>query len=298
MSEKTVIALGFFDGVHLGHAALLKKTLERAAELGATPAAFTFDRSPKEFVTGIPVPLLTTVKEREMTLRGWYDMEKVFVEPFDKTMMTMPWEDFITELLVKKYHAVHLVAGHDFHFGYKNEGSPERLAEKCRELGLGCDIIGCVEIGGETVSSTRIRKLVEAGQMRDVTELLGRRYTIRGTVLHGQGIGRVRLFPTANIVPPENSVVPKFGVYATRVYLPDGSVCVGVTNVGVRPTVAESDSVTVETYIIDYRGEDLYDQHINVEFIEYLRVEEKFPSTEELHEQIERDIQKAKKLAQ
>ncbi|MBR6739165.1 MAG: riboflavin biosynthesis protein RibF, partial [Oscillospiraceae bacterium] len=217
MSEKTVIALGFFDGVHLGHAALLKKTLERAAELGATPAAFTFDRSPKEFVTGIPVPLLTTVKEREMTLRGWYDMEKVFVEPFDKAMMTMPWEDFITELLVKKYHAVHLVAGHDFHFGYKNEGSPERLAEKCRELGLGCDIIGCVEIGGETVSSTRIRKLVEAGQMRDVTELLGRRYTIRGTVLHGQGIGRVRLFPTANIVPPENSVVPKFGVYATRV---------------------------------------------------------------------------------
>ena len=298
MSEKTVIALGFFDGVHLGHAALLKKTLERAAELGATPAAFTFDRSPKEFVTGIPVPLLTTVKEREMTLRGWYDMEKVFVEPFDKAMMTMPWEDFITELLVKKYHAVHLVAGHDFHFGYKNEGSPERLAEKCRELGLGCDIIGCVEIGGETVSSTRIRKLVEAGEMRDVTELLGRRYTIRGTVLHGQGIGRVRLFPTANIVPPENSVVPKFGVYATRVYLPDGSVCVGVTNVGVRPTVAESGSVTVETYIIDYCGEDLYDRHINVEFIEYLRAEEKFPSTEELHEQIERDIQKAKKLAQ
>ena len=155
MSEKTVIALGFFDGVHLGHAALLKKTLERAAELGATPAAFTFDRSPKEFVTGIPVPLLTTVKEREMTLRGWYDMEKVFVEPFDKAMMTMPWEDFITELLVKKYHAVHLVAGHDFHFGYKNEGSPERLAEKCRELGLGCDIISRVEIGGEAVSSTR-----------------------------------------------------------------------------------------------------------------------------------------------
>ena len=157
MSEKTVIALGFFDGVHLGHAALLKKTLERAAELGATAAAFTFDRSPKEFVTGIPVPLLTTVKEREMTLRGWYDMEKVFVEPFDEAMMTMPWEDFITELLVKKYHAVHLVAGHDFHFGYKNEGSPERLAEKCRELGLGCDIIGCVQIGGETVRSTRIR---------------------------------------------------------------------------------------------------------------------------------------------
>ena len=137
MSEATVIALGFFDGVHLGHGALLRKTAERARELGVTPAAFTFDRSPKEFVTGVPVPLLTSAAERAEIIREYYGIGTVFVEPFDRAMMTMPWEDFITELLVKKYRAVHLVAGHDFRFGYKNQGDPEKLREKCRALGLG-----------------------------------------------------------------------------------------------------------------------------------------------------------------
>ena len=148
MSEATVIALGFFDGVHLGHGALLRKTAERARELGVTPAAFTFDRSPKEFVTGVPVPLLTSAAERTEIIREYYGIGTVFVEPFDRAMMTMPWEDFITELLVKKYRAVHLVAGHDFRFGYKNQGDPEKLREKCRALGLGCDIIPKVELDG------------------------------------------------------------------------------------------------------------------------------------------------------
>ena len=162
MSEATVIALGFFDGVHLGHGALLRKTAERARELGVTPAAFTFDRSPKEFVTGVPVPLLTSAAERAEIIREYYGIGTVFVEPFDRAMMTMPWEDFITELLVKKYRAVHLVAGHDFRFGYKNEGDPEKLREKCRALGLGCDIIPKVELDGVTVSSTYIRSLIRA----------------------------------------------------------------------------------------------------------------------------------------
>ena len=165
MSEATVIALGFFDGVHLGHGALLRKTTERACELGVTPAAFTFDRSPKEFVTGVPVPLLTSAAERAEIIREYYGIGTVFVEPFDHAMMTMPWEDFITGLLVKKYRAVHLVAGHDFRFGYKNEGDPEKLREKCRALGLGCDIIPKVELDGVTVSSTYIRSLIEAGEV-------------------------------------------------------------------------------------------------------------------------------------
>lgn len=165
MSEATVIALGFFDGVHLGHGALLRKTAERARELGVTPAAFTFDRSPKEFVTGVPVPLLTSAAERAEIIREYYGIGTVFVEPFDRAMMTMPWEDFITELLVKKYRAVHLVAGHDFRFGYKNQGDPEKLCEKCRALGLGCDIIPKVELDGVTVSSTYIRSLIEAGEV-------------------------------------------------------------------------------------------------------------------------------------
>ena len=129
MSEATVIALGFLTGCIWATARCCGKTAERARELGVTPAAFTFDRSPKEFVTGVPVPLLTSAAERAEIIREYYGIGTVFVEPFDRAMMTMPWEDFITELLVKKYRAVHLVAGHDFRFGYKNQGDPESCAK-------------------------------------------------------------------------------------------------------------------------------------------------------------------------
>ena len=295
MSEATVIALGFFDGVHLGHGALLRKTAERARELGVTPAAFTFDRSPKEFVTGVPVPLLTSAAERAEIIREYYGIGTVFVEPFDRAMMTMPWEDFITELLVKKYRAVHLVAGHDFRFGYKNQGDPEKLREKCRALGLGCDIIPKVELDGVTVSSTYIRSLIEAGEVERAARFLGHPHRMSGTVCHGEGIGRKRLFPTANLVPEPHIIVPKRGVYATRAYLPDGTQRVGVTNVGVRPTVSEANRVTVETYLTGFDG-DLYGQELRLDFCAYLRPEKKFPSTRELHDQIAENIREAASL--
>ena len=295
MSEATVIALGFFDGVHLGHGALLRKTAERARELGATPAAFTFDRSPKEFVTGVPVPLLTSAAERAEIIREYYGICTVFVEPFDRAMMTMPWEDFITELLVKKYRAVHLVAGHDFRFGYKNEGDPEKLREKCRALGLGCDIIPKVELDGVTVSSTYIRSLIEAGEVERAARFLGHPHRMSGTVRHGEGIGKKRLFPTANLVPDAHIIVPKRGVYATRAHLPDGTQYVGVTNVGVRPTVSDARRVTVETYLVDYDG-DLYGQELRLDFCAYLRPEKKFSSARELHDQIAENIREAASL--
>ena len=295
MSEATVIALGFFDGVHLGHGALLRKTAERARELGVTPADFTFDRSPKEFVTGVPVPLLTSAAERAEIIREYYGIGTVFVEPFDRAMMTMPWEDFITELLVKKYRAVHLVAGHDFRFGYKNQGDPEKLCEKCRALGLGCDIIPKVELDGVTVSSTYIRSLIEAGEVERAARFLGHPHRMSGTVRHGEGIGRKRLFPTANLVPDAHIIVPKRGVYATRAHLPDGTEYVGVTNVGVRPTVSEANRVTVETYLVDFDG-DLYGQELRLDFCAYLRPEKKFSSARELHDQIAENIREAASL--
>ena len=159
--ERTVIALGFFDGVHRGHGALLQKTVQRAGELGAIPAVFTFDRPPKEVVTGRPMPLINSPEDRADLARRIYGIQQVILAPFDEAMMTMPWQDFITELLVKRHGAVHLVAGHDYHFGYKNQGDPRLLQEKCRELGIGCDIIPKVELEGVTVSSTYIRTLVD-----------------------------------------------------------------------------------------------------------------------------------------
>ena len=293
--NRRVIALGFFDGVHLGHGALLRKTAERARELGVTPAAFTFDRSPKEFVTGVPVPLLTSAAERAEIIREYYGIGTVFVEPFDRAMMTMPWEDFITELLVKKYRAVHLVAGHDFRFGYKNQGDPEKLCEKCRALGLGCDIIPKVELDGVTVSSTYIRSLVEAGEVERAARFLGHPHRMSGTVRHGEGIGKKALFPTANLIPEEHIIALKRGVYATRAHLPNGETCVGVTNVGVRPTVSDKNTVTIETYLVGFDG-DLYGQKLQLDFFDYLREEKKFSSTQELHDMIAQNAREAEMI--
>ena len=163
--QETVIALGFFDGVHLGHGALLRRAAEEAARRGAVSAVFTFDRPPREVVTGVPCPLINTPEDRAGLARRLYGIQRVIVAPFNREMMTTTWEAFVTDLLVGRFHAVHLVAGHDHRFGHKNQGTPALLAAKCAELGLGCDIIPKVELDGVTVSSTHIRALLEAGEM-------------------------------------------------------------------------------------------------------------------------------------
>lgn len=292
MNGSTVIALGFFDGVHIGHGALLKMAVRRAQERGCRSAAFTFDRSPREFVTGKPVPLLTTPPERADIIRTRYGVQDVFVEPFDQSMMTMPWEDFIAELLVKKYRAAHLVAGHDFRFGHKNEGDVEKLKRYCAAHGLGCDVIARVELDGVTVSSSYIRTLLENGEAECAREFLGHPYVLSGTVRHGRGIGRTQLFPTVNLAPQEGKLLPCYGVYATRVLLADGRAFTGVTNVGVRPTVG-GEGVTVETYLLDFSG-DLYGQTLRVEFYRFLRPEQRFSSTQELHDRIARNADEAR----
>ena len=291
MAEKTVIALGFFDGVHIGHGALLRRSVERARELGAMPAAFTFDRAPKEFVTGVSVPLLTSAAERAALIREVYGIERTIVAPFDNAMMTMPWRSFL-ELLVSRYGAAHLVAGHDYRFGYKNVGTPKILRTWCAEHGLGCDIIPRVELRGVTVSSTYIRTLVEAGDMEGAAAFLGHPYAVTGTVKHGKHLGTEELFPTVNLMPEPWRVLPRFGVYAVRVALSEGSEYAGVTNVGIRPTIVDDNRVTIETNLIGFDG-DLYGRELRVLFRRFLRQEKKFDSMAELHRQIERDIAEA-----
>ena len=287
MKEK-VIALGFFDGVHLGHAALLRRTVEEAARRGVTPAVFTFDRPPKEVLTGTPGPLINSPEDRKDLVRRLFGIREVLMVPFDHEMMTTPWDDFVTRILVGRYHAVHLVAGHDHHFGHKNQGSPELLMEKCRELGLGCDIIPKVEIGGITVSSTYIRRLVEMGQIERANRFLGHPHVLTGTVRHGHGLGSSRLFPTANLIIPPHVLVPSHGVYVTRATLEDGSSYAAVTNVGTRPTVNNGSDVTVEACLLDFEG-DLYGKTLRVEFFQHLRDEIRFDSLDALKAQIAAD---------
>ena len=285
------VALGFFDGVHLGHQALLRRTAERAEGLGLAPALLTFDRSPREFVTGTPVPLLTTVQERSRAARELFPGMDVIAAPFDRAMMTMPWEDFVN-FLQEEYRAGWLVAGHDFRFGHKNSGSAALLKERAQLLGLGCDIIPAVEMDGITVSSTHIRSLLEKGEAEAAARFLGRPFAIAGPVRHGKRIGTSQLGrPTVNLVPDSRQLVPAFGVYAARAAV-GGRSYPAVTNVGVRPTVDEDGGVTVESHLLD-QSVEVYGKGCRVEFLKMLRPERKFAGIDALREQIARDAEAA-----
>lgn len=279
--KKRVIALGFFDGVHLGHGALLRRVREIADQKGYIAAAVTFDHHPKDLIPGAErVPIINTPADREAIMRRIYGIEEVIVLPFDAHMRDMNWRDFVTGLLVESYGAVHLVAGHDFHFGRRGEGDPERLRRLCGEMGLGCDIIGKVELDGITVSSTYIRALIRSGDMERAAKFLGHPYSLSGPVVHGKQLGRSIGIPTSNLIIPEGMLMPEFGVYATKVWI-GGKDYLGVTNVGVRPTVKDNDRVTVEPWILNFDG-DLYGRIIWVEFYKQLRKERKFESIGEL----------------
>lgn len=283
--KKRVIALGFFDGVHNGHGALMRRTAQVAQELGAVPSAFTFDPHPQTVILGRPMPLLTSPEDRADLMRKYYGIQDVIVEPFTVPRMKQPWQDFVASTLVKDLHAVHLVAGHDYHFGYKGEGNPQRLQQICQELGIGCDIIPKVEMEGITVSSTYIRTLVAQGEMERANEFLGHPYILSDRVAHGKKLGSTLGFPTVNLRFQPGVLVPAHGVYATKVWFENGESRPAVTNIGVRPTVDDGDKVTVEGFILDFHG-DLYGQSVRMEFYKRLRGERKFDSLEALKEEV------------
>lgn len=282
----TVIALGFFDGLHLGHAELIKTTIRRAAELGAEPTVLTFDTHPDTYVFGKEVPLLTGSDERADIIRRLFGVENVFFIHFSEEVMRMNWRSFL-DSLKDELGAVHLVVGHDFHFGYRGEGNTQRLAEYCTEYGMGWDVIPAVKLDGETISSTRIRRHVLNGEMEQARQLLGHPHELCDTVRYGYKLGRRMGTPTINMRIPENVIVPRFGVYATRVFF-EGKEHIAVTNVGVRPTVKNGTEPSVESYILDFSG-NLYGKKVRVEFMKFLRPEREFDSIEELKAQIARD---------
>lgn len=286
--RKRVIALGFFDGVHLGHGALLRRVSQAAAQRWAVPAAVTFDTHPTNLILKAPMPLLTSPSDRADLMRRYYGIQEVIVAHFDRRMMEMPWREFVTDYLVGEHAAVHLVAGHDFHFGYRGEGTPERLQQLCREMGLGCDIIPKVERDHITVSSTYIRTLIAQGEIELANEFLGHPHTLTDTVSHGKKLGTTLGFPTVNLRFQPGVLVPAHGVYATKVQFENGDSHLAVTNIGVRPTVDDGNKVTVEGFILDFNG-DLYGQSVRMEFHKRLRGERKFPSLEALKAEVLRN---------
>lgn len=291
-TNQRVIALGFFDGVHTAHGALLRRVKEVAAERNAVPAAFTFDCHPSARLSGRSVPLLTSVEDRAFLMQSRYGMEEILVASFDE-MMQMNWADFISHYLAGEQSAVHVVCGNDFRFGWKGEGNPERLKSKCAELGIGCDVIGAIELDGIRVSSTYIRTLIESGDMERAAEFLGHPHILSDIVTPGKHLGRTLGFPTVNLHFQPGVIVPAYGVYAAKVYLEDGSEQIAVVNVGVRPTVEEVSEPNVEAFLLNFEG-DLYGQRVRVEFYHRIRGERKFPNVETLTQEVLRNAEETR----
>ena len=290
MNERRVIALGFFDGVHIGHGALLKKTCERATELGAIPAAMSFDTHPDTLVFGTPTELLNTMDERKQLMQSLYGIEDVIFCHFDKAMMNMDWEAFVEDYLVRELHACHLVCGHDYHFGARGFGNAERLTEKCRALSLGCDVIGEVKLDGVTVSSTYLRRLLKEGRMEEAVRFLGHGHIISGIVQHGDSRGHTLGLPTANLALDASLLVPAFGVYGGWADAGELGRFPAAVNLGVHPTVHELPHPVAEASLLGFDG-DLYGKFLRLELLFQVRPEQHFSSLTELTAQIARDQQ-------
>ena len=281
--NQTIYALGFFDGVHLGHRALLNECRRLARETGREAGAVTFDAHPDALVFGTAPVLINTPADRERLLRR--SLDRVITLPFDEKMRTMPWRDFL-DMLRKDHNAAGFVCGADFRFGHRGSGSASALENYCREAGLPCCVVPDQILEGVRVSSTYIRQQLEDGHMATAVKFLGHPHILSGVVVHGKALGRTLGIPTANLRLEEGLAVPKFGVYACSCLI-DGVRYPAVTNLGTRPTV-EGSSITVEPWILDYSG-DLYGRRIILEFHYFLRPEKKFPSLEALKEEIKRN---------
>lgn len=291
--KSRVIALGFFDGVHLGHGALLERTCALGKEYGVPTAALTFDIHPDELVRQEPILLLNTRAEREYLVKTLYGIDELLTLTFDRGRMEQPWQEFVESTLLKEYGAIHLVCGYDFRFGARGQGNGLLLKEYCAQRGIGCDCIPQVSVGGEAVSSTRIRRLLQEGAMEEAVALLGHPHLIRGTVVGGRKLGRTIGIPTANVEPGEKRLLPRNGVYAAKAYFQ--SQChPAVVNIGSRPTVGGS-HVTVEPWILDFDG-DLYGKELSLELYAFLRPEEKFEDLDALRQAILRNAEQTRQL--
>ena len=284
MKQNTIYALGFFDGVHLGHQALLKACRELADQHGCQAGVVTFGNHPDALVQGNAPRLINSLSDRKRLLEEFH-MDKVLELPFDEALRTMPWENFLA-MLRQQHRAIGFVCGEDFRFGHKGAGNAALLRSFCREENLPFAMVPEQKLGDVTVSSTHIRGLLEAGEMEEANRFLGHPHILTGEVMEGRKLGRTLGIPTANLWIPEGVMVPRHGVYVCKALL-EGSTYLAVTNIGSRPTVG-GHRVTVEPWLLDFSG-DLYGRKLTLQFHSFLRPEKKFPTLEELQAEIRKN---------
>lgn len=289
ITEKTAVALGLFDGVHLGHRKIIEFT-KRFEECGFAPTVFTFGSSGITEKQGRRQEYIYTDPQKETILEK-LGMRYCFSADFS-SLKNLSGEEFMREILLKKLNAYHVVCGHDFRFGRNAECGIEELIRYGQKHGFGVVIGPDIMQNGEKISSQRIRELLENGKIKEANRLLGARYNIAGEVVHGNELGRTLDFPTINQKFSIGQLVPKRGVYHTLTEI-DGRKYTSVTNVGVKPTVEKNIQPLAETHILDFSG-DLYGKTVKVEFCGYIRGEMKFASVEELKKQVHKDIAKVR----
>lgn len=284
--NNTAVAVGKFDGVHIGHE-LIMRELKLSKNDGMATVVFTFSDSPRNVVDNEDAKYIT-VRDEKYRLYEKHEVDYVIEYPMTKELINMTREEFLENILIKRLGMKRIICGDDFRFGYKRLGDVKFLEDNAREFGYTVDVISKLKVHNENVSSTLIRDLIKKGDVCEAGKLLGHPYTIIGEVVHGNQLGRTINFPTANIIPDKDKILPPFGVYFTKVII-DGDEQIGITNIGKKPTVSNNDIIGVETNILDF-DKDIYGKIIEVQFYKYHRPESKFENLTALKKQIEYDI--------
>ncbi len=297
IADRTAVALGNFDGVHVGHQKIMEQAVAAAKREGLKSLCFTFSNHPFNFILGRdeddPAAIkLICSEEDKIALIESMGFDILANVPFDESIMKMRAHDFFEEILAGKLNAGFISVGFNYSYGARAEGKPELLRQECETAGMVCNVHDAVKVDGEIVSSTLIRERISEGDMELSCRYLGRPYTVSGRVQHGNRIGSTKGYPTANIPFPDDRMCPPSGVYFTRTEV-EGTVYDSVSNLGSKPTIDSANKTkSIETYLFGFDG-DLYGKEIIVYFMHFSRGEVRFASKDELFDQISRDCENA-----
>jgi riboflavin kinase/FMN adenylyltransferase len=290
IARPTVLTLGVFDGLHLGHQLIMKTVVERAQSIGAVPTVITFEPHPRAVLHPESAPPLLQTFDQKIEALGVLGIEQTIVIHFDRAFAQSRAEEFLRDVVVDRLHTKEVYLGRGFAFGHNREGNIDLLRRVSERLGFFADEVPEVRLRGRRIGSTRIRELLLQGRVNLARRMLGRPYGVEGRVVRGAERGAKLGFPTANL-HPQNRVIPQGGVYVTSTLI-DHQWRRSVTNIGTRPTFDDGSESSVETHVMDWSG-DLYGDVVRVRFLHRLRAEKKFNSVDELKSQIRHDAARA-----
>jgi len=288
----TGVGLGNFDGLHIGHMALINTLIREAQLNGLSSIVYTFTKHPENILRKKLITPLLLTEQKKIDLLRETSLDYLYFDEFNEEFSRLLPEEFVKYVLINKLHIKLAVVGYDYRFGYKGQGEIPLLKELGKKYGFKVVVLPAIKCDNEIISSTKIRKSIINGELETSYKLLGRNYSIIADVVSGRRIGNTIGFPTANIHPEAFLVLPVNGVYITKTLL-DGKLYNSITNVGYNPTFEDSKEKTVETHLIDF-NQDIYGKKIEVFFLKKIRDEKKFDSVESLIQQIAKDMQEAK----